>query len=521
MIRSGLGRSSIYRSAGYYGLGSSTETPPLTYATHYNRYPSGTYTTAGTQLKGFSRYQVFIGSGDRASLAAVFHNKYLQTAGSPLSPGNAVTIESVALESANVHMSNQSVPMTFSGGRSIVLANGDVNIKTDEVLPAAFGVSSFVQGDLFYIKIMWSVASAGHKIPVARRYNENNNLLMNGTVTFRSWTYDPAVTTPSSIDSVNVWTSTPTVTGTAATPITSQVGPCPIIIGRLVSPSGKKVYTLTGDSLVDNMTSFLRWGCINSTQGVQANCEASVSGGHQSDLTTLGSEFFGYANVLLDEMGINNSTDFTSFLTYWATARASGIQKIVRTKLTPSTTVASNTATAVTYVGSGGITDVTVVTGGTLPAVGTYVAVQGATPSQINGNSWSFPPQSQSRKLVLTSGAGQFTYQLTTNIGSGTATGTITWSTAWSIEADQTYSDGGAAGNQGTFNNQVDTWLGNATVDYVLPMNSVKGVDPYKWGASNLGFPSDSWANSTTVGRHCLNSGYAEVVTVIDAVTVA
>lgn len=506
----------------YAPFGASVTVPgsalrQLLYASSINKFPTTSSALTGTQLSAFFCYDVYIGGDDQDSLALLLPNIRLGTSGPAINNTNTVTITDLVLESANSNVSNQCVRVTVAGANGVTLSASEVGKLSDEIFPTAFGATKFTQGDKYRVRGILNVPAAGNTLMTSRRYNEGDGADMSGTVKFRCWTYDPAVTTPGSIMTPGNWGSTPTVTGTAATPIASQFGYCPILLGRNRN-AGKSADLILGDSLNDASLGFIRAALLASSKGMPALCEYAISGGHQSDFTWLGTETYQYANRLVCTPGINNSTDTSaSFSVYWPKARAGGIQKIIRTKLTPSVTTAQYSTTSVTYAYDGTKTVLTVQTAAALPPVGQTINVAGATPAGLN-----------TRHLVISSGSGQFTcskYGSNVNTGTGTATGTIIWGNDWNVEADQSYSDGGAAGNQGAFNNAMVAYKNAGTIDALLDLASIRASgDFYKFKGQLGQHVYDTWVNSTTIGRHFTGADItaitAEIAPILDAIVV-
>lgn len=156
---------------------------------------------------------------------------------------NDVTILEAALERSATGNSTvtATTPVLFSGGRSKTLSAGMNDVQCDPILASLLGTTAFTSGTWYWFKARLRVPTTSGSIPYSDRAVSN----VSGSQV--AW-FDPAVTTPSSVDTLGPFTST----GTA--PSTRANGFCPIFLG-LVSPDapsegavGDSITTITADN---------------------------------------------------------------------------------------------------------------------------------------------------------------------------------------------------------------------------------------------------------------------------------
>ena len=480
-------------------------TQPLRFVGHRNKYPAKKNTAAGTLLNGIARFPVYIGSANARTICLSFFNTMLDANGNS-DITNAVSIDAVCLERASP-ASFQAV--TFSGSRSISLAAAARDIQSDEISATAFGLPYFTRGDLYYVRIRWSVAAAGMQWASSRNSQENGVQC--------AWRYDPAATTLTNFDGTGAFT----VTGTALTGESEAKGLCPLVLGRFVS-AGAKVFLSYGDSILEGTNypdapTYVQYALENASSGKYAHGEVTAGGSDQLDFSGTNYrqfELLKYANVLVDELGTNgptmNAGSISAFAQIYNNARSAGIQKIVRAYLLPRTSCALTT-TSLTSVGT---TCTLTPATGTLPAVGQKISVIGATPSAYNVQG----------VVVTRAGGGSYDYTAASAPGSA-ATGTIYWSDLWQSETNQSYQNGGAGGIQDGFHQWMEARKSEGLIDVTLPLNAARGTDFYKWKAVTPQYPNDTFSNQFASGTHptnaCAAAIGAEISPTLDALTVS
>lgn len=335
--------------------GAAPAVPPLRFATNSNFAPTQATTLSGTRLHVKSRIGFRIGAADRSSLVVSFFNWLLATSGVTLG-ANAFTVQACALEKDGAA---SSVPVTFSGGRTLVVASGDTDVHSDELDPADFGESAFVRGDLYWLRMHISVSTAGHVIPQGIPYFGSRGGAFPAWV---GWAYDPAENaTTASIDAVgNLTLGNGVGTGVTAPYM-------PVILGRVASADAP-IWIGTGTSIMDTaadtltgygFAGFFHRALVNSAldgdwgAGMNFGCSSARSQMWQGANVDKATAYWAYANRAVDEFGTNSvfisdsQADMrTNSQLLWALMNAEGIGTIVRTKIIPRTTSTDSWATA-------------------------------------------------------------------------------------------------------------------------------------------------------------------------------
>ncbi len=210
--------------------GGGASAQPLRAATTENRVPRLTQTPGRTNH--INRVRVTIGSGDYSELRLVWGNFYMSL--DPTDNATVLTVVKAAIENS---AGTGTVPITFGGSRSKVLASGDYDIVSDAVLPSAFGLTKFTRGEQYWLRFEMTQPDTLGTFP---RTESLRTAVSGQQVGF----YDPAVTTLNNgVDG----TGTITVTGTAITSTTT--GYRPMVVGRFVSGDAR-TYIGVGDSVL-------------------------------------------------------------------------------------------------------------------------------------------------------------------------------------------------------------------------------------------------------------------------------
>jgi lysophospholipase L1-like esterase len=354
----GLGQ---YRSFG----GAVAPVIPLRTVTVNNRIAASTSTTGFTNC--VLRWPFYMGQ-DATDIVVNFLN-WTQSTSGQANTGNDYTVVSCAIENDGGTI---STPVTWSGGRSKTLADGDNDVNSDVVYPTAFSTSTFTRGTRYWVKFIVSVPTTAGKVPVSDQ--KFRTTVTNSQV---GW-YNPAVTTPSSTDTPGLYTAT----GTAFS--NQTLGICPIILGHPVSDGfsmialGDSIISGSGDTSVTNQ----QYGQGNFQRALRTTGGADLLSGinfartgcsatSYTGTNTKWQAYAKYARFMHEGLGTNDigtgtssvvATIQTNLSSIWTAAKAQGVEKIVRNYLLQRTTSTDSWATTAnqTIVGdwaSGGKTD--------------------------------------------------------------------------------------------------------------------------------------------------------------------
>ena len=313
---------------------------PLRTVVTQNRILSGDEFQSGKDRQCF-RYPYVIAC-DCTELV-VSNNAWCLSGTGEAAVANGFSVLEMSLEANGV-----IVPVLYNGLRSKSLASGDVDVQSDAVFPASFGLTEFAQGDVVWIKGIIAVSSAGQRIPytVTKATDQSGGQA--------AW-WDSGVATVSSTDVTGVYTISGGTFSSRAT------GYRPMVFGRPVTdgPSFVAVGDSIGESVNDD--SYLMttgtpirlhgFGFIqramrlndNSSLLPCLNLSRSASRSFDVSAGTRAKQFYKYARFGIDEYGTNNmpaaGTSLvalkSSLQVTWADMRAAGIEKIIRTKFLP------------------------------------------------------------------------------------------------------------------------------------------------------------------------------------------
>lgn len=420
--------------------------------------PNHVGTTAGTRLNFLARVPATI-LGNHPKLSVDFANFIFPGIAVP----NGLVIDGIGLE--RVSGVAETVMFKFGGSTSVSIASGATHVIADDMLPSQFtSISQFTSLDDYRLRVYGHVTTTGFQYPWSRSSGEANT-------TFFEW--DAGVTAPD-----QPVTATGPITFTGAH--NSPTGGCaPILIGPSVSVDGKSAFILA-DSRGEGVSG--GGGSIVGYTFIQKACDSLgipsliYCLGGSSQVSTApyvalwGSYMVNYARILVDEMGTNNGNQLIQFGDAWHYARANGMDKIVHTALSPSTS--GMTTTSLT---SSGTTATLTIATGTLPGIGGTVVVSGATPAAYNGTF-----------IVTASGAGAFSYTTLSAPGSN-ATGTVIWTDAASTTANQTVA-------RALNSNMENLWAFAALSGQIDANDTVSsagerdGTNPAKWAANGTPF---------------------------------
>lgn len=322
--------------------GSGGGIVPLTYATPSNYWPD-IAPTAATALETNVRLRIAfrIGSANMSELAIAFGGCY--SSGSVQNMPNAYSVVKLAIEKSGQTF---SVPVTFSGLRTLTVNAGDAVVESDAVLPASFGLAEFTRGDLYYMRLEYAVAVGV------------TDLLPRGPLPYTKFDggfpanvglrINPATFVGSAVDSYGTLAFTSGYSN-FANPYT------PIVLGRPIGPA--KAVILIGDSIVGGqidttvtkgLMGFSRAladadGTSNPVGGINMGISGSVATAWNS---TKLQAYLPYATAAIEEFGTNNwltspgttpATSLTQVQAIWDLCTAAGVTPY-RVKMIPRTT---------------------------------------------------------------------------------------------------------------------------------------------------------------------------------------
>lgn len=320
-------------------FGGSSPISPLRLASPTNEFQAGvSAATTGTALKAAGRVAFTIGSTNLKELILSFNNWFLTATAGVTIPTDPYNVLKIAIEKDGQTF---SVPVTFSGLRSKTISPGDVDIQSDSILPAAFGLTEFTRGDRYWYRFEYTVDSAGMKFPTGP-YMAAPTGTATGTVLMET-----PYTKTDSYGVLNFFTWAGAYANVYQ----------PIILGRAVSGDVLSIMAV-GDSIVDGAgdttrTAYSGIGSFSKALFAAdfatapiAGLNTGVPGATGITWNTTNSAkaraYFKYASHVYEEMGINSIGAALSVTqgyseTIWDYAIAAGC-KIVRGKLTPWTT---------------------------------------------------------------------------------------------------------------------------------------------------------------------------------------
>jgi len=130
---------------------------PLTYATPSNYWSDITPgASSATETNVRLRIPFRIGSASRSELVFGYSGCY--SSGTVQNLPNAYSVVKHAIEKSGQTF---SVPVTISGVRTVTVNPGDAIVESDGLLPSAFGLSEFTEGDLYYHRFEYAITTGG------------------------------------------------------------------------------------------------------------------------------------------------------------------------------------------------------------------------------------------------------------------------------------------------------------------------------------------------------------------------
>ena len=305
------------------------------FANVLDRNPSGVQAASGSRTRIRGRKKIIIGSGDRDDLVFGFQN---------WSNGSPVVVRALALESPTA----QVFPVTISGGRTGTVAANSLETLCDPVLPSTYGLSTFVRGSVWWLNYELDTPAA-----VASTNSAGGN----------QYIYDPATTTPKSVDVAGQ------ITFTGAD--WNSISPAAIFVIGKFSGAVQPVWLGIGDSIMWGTgealgvtTGLYGWfqnGLIDA-DGVSNAVAGYCQGTPGQSTVTFNSVMLAqltpvmkYANRALEEFGTNDAgssgttvpaaTILSRVQAIWSALNAEGITAVHRTKLLQRTASTDNWAT--------------------------------------------------------------------------------------------------------------------------------------------------------------------------------
>lgn len=301
----------------------------------------GLNVTTGTTTRRICRGYFSIGSGDISQLVLSWFAFYI-FAFNGIAPCNGYTIESVSLEHGGTF-----TPITFSGGRTKIIAFSASDIQPDPL------TITLTQGSANYLRFMLTFANPTTDI------SPQNGFQANPGGDLCAFDYDPAkVIITNGVDSTGPIAYTMTNGGVDGVDIKNNAFPMmPAILGKFVS-GDPPTWVLAGDSAeygtgeTPGQTSSegargLSWAFYpgsavpSSPAGAIANWNLGCNGGAAIDWGTgtpsLLTNYLKYFKYGLDEYG-GNQFNIPASQAIWAQMYAAGIKYIIRTSLIPRTT---------------------------------------------------------------------------------------------------------------------------------------------------------------------------------------
>ena len=483
---------------------------PLRVGTVHNRANSGTTSSTGNNTMCF-RWQHCVGQ-DLSDIVISMKGWYIGI--STISNiGNDYSIVDMALESDATGL---TTPITFSGGRTITVTNGSVEVQSDAIPARALGLAKFSRGEIYYIRGKVQVASTGQSLPVTTAGNR-------GGLDQANW-YNPSNTTVSTTDASGNYTQS----GTSWVAQTSGLRPIvlghPLVDGKSFIGVGDSILSGNGDSGTGVNTvagnGFMQRAMHDALASTTNPIPCLNFGVPSTNSTALSSttqwiNYLKYAKYGLDEYGTNDLVNLsagqpgaleTSVGTIWAAMRKNGIKKIIRTDILCRTNSNYEAgAMAITSGGSGYATSSTfnvTLVGGTLAAGGSATVL--AVTTNSSGVVTSINPTPVTPGLYSTFPSG--TISTTGGAGSGLTVNApfLTGEGGWFDTTNQSpiNSNFAASGWSDQFNTYCANLVGS-TLDAVTTSSTVRdGTTPELWAANGtINYPTSDGTHPTGVNH--------------------
>lgn len=326
------------------GNGTGGETPVRLISVQNRGYSA--QGTAGSFDRYLVRYQHRVATNSKTMMLATMGWVMGET-----NMANAYTYQAVSIE----HPNGTVAPVYWGGVRNKTINPGDNDVVSDPLLPADFGVSQFNRGDVYWVKLIMTLPSAGNNIPY------NSFVYVGDVATAQSAFYNNADTTPSSVDAPGVFT----VTGTALSGIINVH--LPYMLGNPVVDG--ESYLGIGDSILLGFGDQISQG-VNGRGYQQRGMHDGIATGYANPVPSMQfcnlgigtSSFTGgntkwvvwqkYARYGLSEIStanVNNgdsaATIQGNLTTIWNAMRTNGAEKIIKTEYFTNATSTDDWAT--------------------------------------------------------------------------------------------------------------------------------------------------------------------------------
>jgi hypothetical protein len=198
------------------------------------------------------RIPFYIGSGSLSNIVLSFQGFYV-TASSAPNYANSYSIVKAAIEKDG---NASSVPVYFGGVRNKTVNPGDVDIKSDAVLPSSFSLGSFGRDELYWLRLEYSVVNATDILPGGNLHYDIYGYP--GSVGLR---IDTGTYAGGAVDSYGVLSIGGSGWSEFALPMV------PFVLGTHTSgAAAKKTFILIGDSITSGLSGD---GAATNTKGMR------------------------------------------------------------------------------------------------------------------------------------------------------------------------------------------------------------------------------------------------------------
>lgn len=475
---------------------------------------------AGTQLHTLDRMPIWVGSGDADSMVLSFNGWYVNASGVVTAMPNDYTVVALRIEPPGATLLSQTVPVTFSGSRSVVVTAGSTDLQCDVLTPAMFGLTKFTRGERYLLRLELAVAAAAQKFPT------------NTTVSYLSGVgialvFDPAVFNGSSVDVPGVGGIS---TGSNGGFTQQQQPYMPIVLGTFVTGDPMTAFG-TGDSLVQGQNDSSQKGYIaggftrslldtdlnaNPVGGITMACSGAVAANMwgTTNATNLAAPFMRYCKVLYEEFGTNEyqnapgtapATTMAHSQLVWDTWKGVGnsASMIFKALFTPR--ILSPAKLALTSLSSSGTTCTAGYGTAAAPIVGNAVILTDNVPTAYNGTFTVTAVDNVGKTFTYTAGSAP-----------GAATTVGNWNDQYATVANQPPANSAwASGGNARLANEAIVAQVGVGIGGFIPLNSVRGgtnraLDSfYQWVANGTANYVIDQSAVNAVGVHPNAVGYA------------
>jgi hypothetical protein len=253
----------------------------------------------GARTNVLVRFADVVGSGARRNLRATFANWGMTSSGET-DNSNSVTIAEAALRINGV-----TAPLTFGGAASVTMAPGAVDVKSDPILPAAFGLSTFDVGIGVEQRVRYVLPDGSSHIMCGQFDREGDPNIL-GVHTF-----DPSATSV-----VNGVAGSGAFSFSGAAPVNDVYGltraPVAALVGEFADGAGDpKTFFITGASVLEPSRSYINQALELAADGPLAGLKLAVGGVNTLNFYVPSSsrwtQYLKYARVGVVELGVNDA----------------------------------------------------------------------------------------------------------------------------------------------------------------------------------------------------------------------